>query len=104
MAIFGDTAVRPASAMNIEQCNRCRFWREDEKTRDAVDESLAFGHCRQSPPIILDSIVNLQLGRPRYGQPSELDLDVTSICDASRLPATDATEWCGRYQPARERS
>jgi hypothetical protein len=100
MAISGDTAARPASATIIEQCNRCRFWREEEDTRDQNDENFAFGHCRQSPPVILDSIAGLQVVPPRYGQQSDLDLDITDLSTATRFPATFATDWCGRFEPA----
>ena len=102
MAISGDTAARPASATNKKQCNRCRYWLFDPKTADVNNPGWGFGSCRVRPPVLLETILAMQVERPRYGHQVELDLSVYDIVEASRHPVTISSAWCGRYEPVRE--
>lgn len=81
-----------------DQCNGCRFWREDMTVRDPVDANWGFGTCRRQPPKLIEAIVAPLMPQLRYGQQCDIDLDTVDLTSASKFPATHATEWCGEFQ------
>ena len=89
--------------MSTQQCNHCRFWREDMGRRDPNDENFGFGNCHLKPPVIVDSLIAVQIQRPIYGQVTDLAPDATEVVNASLFPATFATDWCGELVAKEER-
>jgi hypothetical protein len=85
--------------MSTAQCNRCRFWKLQEATKDEGDPDWGFGFCRRRPPVLVDSLIAAKIIPPRYGQQSDLDMDTAlDAHDGSLWPATFATDWCGEYE------
>ncbi|ARR52157.1 hypothetical protein HY78_01115 [Rhizorhabdus wittichii DC-6] len=84
-----------------EQCNRCRFWREDKTARLDDDPDWRFGYCRARPPIVSESYVAALMPKLSYGQPEDPEIDIVSMTTCSLFPATGSTDWCGAFAPSR---
>ncbi len=84
-----------------DQCNQCRFWREEMDHRDPNDVNWGYGWCRRNPPTIVESVAVHMLPPLRYGQQVDPDLDTVDLISASKFPSTFATEWCGKFEPSR---
>ncbi len=84
-----------------DQCNQCRFWKEDMEHRDPNDVDFGYGWCRRAPPRIVDTIAAAMLPPLRYGHHVDSHLDPLDMLDASRFPSTSSTDWCGKFEPSR---
>lgn len=81
-----------------EQCNRCRFWREDKAERDPNDPGWGFGLCRREPPRVSETYVAALMPKLEYGQQADPEIGVVAMTTASLFPATTLTDWCGRFE------
>lgn len=81
-----------------EQCNRCRFWREDMSARDPGDVDWGFGHCQRKPPTLVECMVKAHMVPLRYGQQEDPEIDSVTLSTCSMFPATSSTDWCGEYR------
>ena len=101
MANSGDTAARPASATNKEQCNRCRFWfAQPDATSDCPIDGPGWGWCRREPPRVSDHLAQVSIGLPSFGRSYDPDdlAGIVNVADASVFPATFLDNWCGRFE------
>lgn len=80
-----------------EQCNRCRFWKDEPRYRDPNDDDWSFGLCRRSPPVLSDAMLAATMPRPVYGQQIDSSMDALSLMPASLWPATHSQDWCGDF-------
>jgi hypothetical protein len=81
-----------------DQCNRCRFWREDMTDRDPNDPDWGFGLCRREPPRVSEAYIAALMPRLQYGQQADPEICTTERVTASLFPATCSTDWCGRFK------
>lgn len=75
-----------------ECCRNCRFWDEHHQSSEIHGELNAYGDCRRFPPQA--KLIDLKIETPI----SERDL----LEVVFGFPESQAYEWCGEWQPARE--
>lgn len=88
----------------IEQCSRCRFWREEDATRDTHapgEHDIEFGFCRRNAPVVIGELAALMVPRTAWGRDQNIDeeeLSTTQIYRASTQPVTESADWCGQFE------
>ena len=85
----------------VDRCNRCRFWQEEDGTRDPEDVDFAFGKCRRKAPKIIGALAACMVERPAWGTQYTGDgyiVDTTDLSRVSLQPVTFATDWCGQFE------
>ena len=87
----------------IEQCSRCRFWREEDATRNSHapgEHDIEFGFCRRNAPVVIGELAALGVPRQVWGRDPDHDEDLfsTQIYRASTQPVTESADWCGQFK------
>lgn len=70
------------------------------RDRDPNDPDWGFGSCRREPPRLVECIVKPLMPPLRYGNQADPDMTPLDLVSASCFPATNSTDWCGRYAPS----